>query len=227
MSLIRGIQSAIFYYVSCGPCNERKYRKKRRKQAERDKAEKQALALEQPGTYHHPSPFEMNPNWHEEVELGPGPPPRKGRKAQRALTTANTNSSYGSNEASSATISPVDSAHFSDDNWNRRRYQRADEELVEHDEMDSRLGARQFSVAGSSTGFSGWVRDSVKESYYTARIPPVNDLHPPIVSTPSPHHSERKWMTEPPQAPGLWRARTGVATEVEAVAVRAVAKAAT
>lgn len=35
-------------------------------------------------------------------------------------------------------------------------------------------------------------------SYYSARAPPVNDLHPPVVSLPSPDVADNRWMLQPP-----------------------------
>ena len=73
MAIHRGIQSAIFYYLSCAPCTGYSYRKKRRKEADRDRVAKHALEMEQPGLYRHPSPFATNVHWQTEIDLGPTP----------------------------------------------------------------------------------------------------------------------------------------------------------
>ncbi|KAF2717754.1 hypothetical protein K431DRAFT_189726, partial [Polychaeton citri CBS 116435] len=71
MALHRGIQSAIFYYVSCAPCADVKYRKQRKKEAQWDRENREALELEQPNLYRHPSPSSTNPYWHAEIIEGP------------------------------------------------------------------------------------------------------------------------------------------------------------
>lgn len=57
-------------------------------------------------------------------------------------------------------------------------------------------------MTGSSTGGAGYqIRrpgTSRSGSYYTARAPPVNDLHPPVVSLPSPDPLDNRWMLQPP-----------------------------
>lgn len=51
------------------------------------------------------------------------------------------------------------------------------------------------SVLGSRTSRPGTSRSG---SYYSARAPPVNDLHPPVVSLPSPDVADNRWMLQPP-----------------------------
>ncbi|KAF2808213.1 uncharacterized protein BDZ99DRAFT_521781 [Mytilinidion resinicola] len=208
MSLSRGIQSAIFHYLSCAPCSGYMYRSRRRKQAKHDRKEKNKLEMEQPELYRHPEPSATNPFWAEEIFMGPGPPRRAGRKtntsSQRGITTADTHSTVASNGGSSLDIGSSDGKPvrvsgdtLRGDNWNRRRYQREDEELWG-------LGEAVMQ-AGSSVGLSGITRPptartakSSGESYYHPRAPPINDLHPPIVSLPSPHPADNKWMLQPP-----------------------------
>ncbi|OCK75932.1 hypothetical protein K432DRAFT_307511 [Lepidopterella palustris CBS 459.81] len=213
MSLLRGIQSAIFHYVSCAPCTGYLYRNKRMKQAKRDRKEKIQLQMEQPELYHHPDPSSTNPYWSEEIVMGPGPPPRRtGRKAnngsQRGITTADTQSTVASHGGSSLDINPMENMDpmrasddtLSGDNWNRRRYQREDEELWGFGEAIDTVGKPY--TAGSSVGVSGITRPgtakSSTETYYTVRAPPVNDLHPPVVSVPSPNAADNRWMLQPP-----------------------------
>ncbi|OCL05895.1 hypothetical protein AOQ84DRAFT_379146, partial [Glonium stellatum] len=216
MSLIRGIQSAIFHYVSCAPCTGYLYRSKRRKQAKRDRREKKQLEMEQPDIYRHPEPSATNPYWSEEIVLGPGPPPRRtGRKpqngSQRGITTAGTQSTGVSRGGSSLDVDNsgiADPTRTSDDtlsgdNWNKRRYQREDEELWGFGEPEPTMRkGSQGNGTGSSVGVAGISRPgtaySTAESYYTARAPPVNDLHPPVVSVPSPNPADNKWMLQPP-----------------------------
>ena len=70
----RGTQSAIFYYVACTPCQERSYKKKRKRNADRVQKEREALELKQPGLIQQPLPFQTNKYWAEEISAGPGPP---------------------------------------------------------------------------------------------------------------------------------------------------------
>ncbi|KAL8718757.1 MAG: hypothetical protein Q9225_004154 [Loekoesia sp. 1 TL-2023] len=191
--LWRGFQSAVFYYVSCAPCTQLAYRRRRRKGAARLKLEKEM----EEGLYPHPSPFSTNIYWRKEMALGPGPPRKKkdrdkerqqksrGRgpneECQRDLVTG---SSVGTGTSSADTVVASSSVQGvvepeqerrSGDDWNRRRYQREDEFL--------------------------WGIDNVSEvgdNYCTARNPAVNDLHPPVVSTQPTHRSETRWMLQPP-----------------------------
>ncbi|EHY55712.1 hypothetical protein HRR83_007929 [Exophiala dermatitidis] len=80
--LLRGVQSAIFYYVSCTPCLEYKYKQKRRNEAKAQQAREQELASTQPGLVR-PMAFQTNPEWAEDLLLGPGPP--KGWKKDTLL----------------------------------------------------------------------------------------------------------------------------------------------
>lgn len=73
---MRGVQSAVFYYLSCTPYIEHKHRQKRRREAE-DSARARAEIIDtQPGLIPQPGPFQTNPAWADEVLLGPGPPER-------------------------------------------------------------------------------------------------------------------------------------------------------
>ncbi|KAL8997757.1 MAG: hypothetical protein Q9188_006256 [Gyalolechia gomerana] len=189
----RGFQSAVFYYVSCAPCNELAHRRRRRKGAARSRTEQ---GMEQ-GLFPHPSPFSTNIYWREEITLGPGPPQKKrdrdkerqqrardriaDNECRRDLVTGSSGetgtSSADTMVASSSfhRVPELEQERRSGDNWNRRRYQREDEIL--------------------------WGIDSTSEaedSYCTARNPAVNDLHPPVVSTQPTHPSETRWMLQPP-----------------------------
>ncbi|KAF1992828.1 hypothetical protein P154DRAFT_451772 [Amniculicola lignicola CBS 123094] len=201
--LWRGIQSAIFHYASCAPCTGYMYRNKRRKDAKRDRKLRAKMQMEHPDMYHHPEPTGTNPYWTEEIVMGPGPPPRRARRtnttgSQRAITRTETFDTALSNGGSSIDVDHADDPMrmsddtLDDDNWNRKRYQREDEDLWGVDEP----------LRGSSVGVGGVVRPgtskSSADSYYTARAPPVNDLHPPVVSLPSPRPADNRWMLQPP-----------------------------
>lgn len=187
----RGFQSAIFYYVSCAPCTQMAYRRRRRKSAARSKNGK---AMDQ-GLYPHASPFSTNVYWREEMALGPGPPQKKKDRekerqqkikgSQRDLVTGHSNGT-GTSSADTVVatsslqgVTETEQERRNEEGWNRRRYQREDESLWGLDD-------------GSEDGlpFDG--------TYCTARNPEVNDLHPPVVSTQPTHRSETRWMLQPP-----------------------------
>ena len=191
----RGFQSAIFYYISCAPCSKLNYRRKRRKQLKREKALREA----EEGFQHHPSPFSTNPYWNEEIALGPGPPQRKANrdgkgksKDSRGLRTGGVGSSTETGTSTADTMVGEEGSERpreSGEGWNKRRYQREDETLWgKGEEQESKL----MGTSPVSRSVSG------SASYYQARNPAVNDLHPPVVSTQPTHRSETQWMLQPP-----------------------------
>lgn len=212
MSLGVAIQSVIYYIAACSACHKYTYRRRRKREAAQAKADNAQIETEEPGLYKHPSPFSTNIYWREELALGPGPPQRKSGKkdekgsSSRQLLTAGAGSSLGS----SAGGTPGDSTEvaiphhrLSGEGWNRRRYQREDEALWGHDDDHSlnrpstTRSERRGSNVGSSVGVVG-VGPPRKENYYVARNPPVNELHPPVVSTQPANRSETRWMLQPP-----------------------------
>ncbi|KAH7068871.1 hypothetical protein BKA63DRAFT_421857 [Paraphoma chrysanthemicola] len=205
---LRGVQSAVFHYASCAPCTGYSDGRKRRRAAKVAKKVKAKLQLEDPDTYHHPPATGTNPYWEEEMRMGPGPPPRRARRTNtgstRAITTAGTQSSALSKGSSSLDGDHRDGLRLSDDtvdddNWNRKRYQREDEDLWGID--DPPIPIQQLP-SGSSVGVAGFhlkrPGTSRSASYYSVRAPPVNDLHPPVVSLPSPDPADNRWMLQPP-----------------------------
>lgn len=218
MSIDVALQSVAFYVLSCSTCAKISHRRKAKAQAKQERVEKHALETEQPGLYRHPSPFSTNPYWTEEIMLGPGPPNKKGNKkdkngSQRGLTTAGQGSSSASSagmstDAGSSPTVVEEGSRISGDGWNRKRYQREDEELWGRDThgpgqriMDaitraSESAGRMFGGDGRPSSRHG--SDGNPESYYIARNPPVNDLHPPIVSTAPRSREETRWMIQPP-----------------------------
>lgn len=187
MWLYRGAQSAVFYYVTCTPCANSLYRRKRKKEAVRTQRQKEKsethLVTDQPRPFQQPSPFSTNDGWREEISLGPGPPARRGGHRN------NNHHSAGSwtpdQDPQKKDKSGVLKHPLGERLW--MRYQREDEPLWGQE------------VRGSSIGFSGGGRADPYESskYYIACVPPVNDLHPPIVSGPR-SRAETRWMLQPP-----------------------------
>lgn len=153
--------------------------------------------------------------------LGPGPPKRKGDKggskntSSRVLNTAGQGSSVTSSgcistdPASSATMVSNDQ-RLSGEDWNRKRYQREDEELWGHETTRASQRIRDaIAKAESSVGStlrmiegrlskSGPSKEEDRSPYYVARNPPVNDLHPPVVSTQPTSKGATRWMLQPP-----------------------------
>ncbi|CAK7221102.1 hypothetical protein SEUCBS140593_004456 [Sporothrix eucalyptigena] len=97
MSLPVAIQSVVFYYLACTPCMAARTRHRAKKKFDRERKEREALEEDEPPLYRHPSPFNVNPYWQEEIMMGPSLP-KKGRGAkqnssQRKLTSAGQDSS--------------------------------------------------------------------------------------------------------------------------------------
>jgi hypothetical protein len=225
MSLLVGIQSVIFYGLSCGPCSKVYHRQHSKKVAKRERAEKHALEAEQPGLYRHPSPFSTNPYWDEEIMLGPGGPKRKpgskntSSRAVNGTVNGTAVQPQGSSVTSSGMSTDLGSSptmvdpeqRLSGDDWNRKRYQREDEELWGIDTNRASQRIREaIAKAESSVGSTfrmiegrlskvGYASREEERSPYSvvARNPPVNDLHPPIVSSQS-SMTETRWMLQPP-----------------------------
>lgn len=198
MWLYRGAQSAVFYYATCTPCANSIDRRKRMKDAARSKREQarlEAVVTDQPRPFPQPTAFSTNQGWMEEIALGPGPPARRHghRSTHRRTESWNTDAvssascqdrdRKGGRKDKSSLMQPLE------DRWNRMRYQREDEPLW----------GEEMEVKGSSVGLSGRGRADASEpsKYYIARVPPVNDLHPPIVSGPK-SRAETRWMLQPP-----------------------------
>ncbi|OAA68589.1 hypothetical protein SPI_00784 [Niveomyces insectorum RCEF 264] len=98
MSFPVAVQSAIFYFLACTPCMSARNRYRAREQFRRDRKERSEIEEEDPPLYRHPSPFNVNPYWQEEIMMGPSLP-KKGRgnahkpSSQRKLTSAGKDSS--------------------------------------------------------------------------------------------------------------------------------------
>lgn len=222
MSLDVALQSVAFYVLSCTTCTKIYHRHKAKQIAKRERAQKHALETEQPGLYHHPSPFNTNPYWDEEIMLGPGPPKRKGDKggskntSSRALNTGGQGSSVTSSggvstaPASSSTMVSTNQ-RISGEDWNRKRYQREDEELWGHEaprasqrirdaiaKAESSVGSTLRAIEGRLSKSGPPNREEERSPYYVARNPPVNDLHPPVVSTQPTSKGATRWMLQPP-----------------------------
>ena len=179
-----------------------------RKRAKANRRAKAAKAIQQQteGIYVHPSPFDTNVYWHEEMTLGPGPPQRKGNRdrnktdSTRRLNTGGQASSAGGSSADTTlVVRSFDSVREEEEmeeregeGWNRRRYQRADEMLwgQEDPTVSSYLSFGSLAASKPTVNSEG--------TFYGSRNPAVNDLHPPVVSTKPTHPSQTRWMLQPP-----------------------------
>ncbi|KAK7417932.1 hypothetical protein QQX98_004234 [Neonectria punicea] len=220
MSFPIAFQSAVFYIVACTPCAKVRHRQKAREQAKKERQEKARLEVDQPGLYQHPSPFNTNPYWQEEITMGPSLPKKSASKnsSQRGLTSSGGDSCALSmseqtnvggsrlNIAPSTTVVTEEDDGLSDD-WNRRRgYQREDEEL-----WGQWSGQKFMEAISKARDSAGRLIESTlgidnkevtdedrREFYFTPKNPPINDYHPPVVSSKIPSKNAHRWMLQPP-----------------------------
>lgn len=133
--------------------------------------------------------------------------------SQHALSSTGQGSIYGGStiqgtDVPSSPTNVTDRSRLSGEGWNLRRYQREDEALWGIDfhgpgqkikdaiakagNSASRFVESRLSRTGDGTA------EEKPVSYFAARNPPVNDLHPPIVSTQPTSRDETRWMLQPP-----------------------------
>jgi hypothetical protein len=221
MSFPVALQSAVFYIVACTPCAKVRHRQKAKEKAKREREEKAKFEMKQPGLYQHPSPFNTNPFWQQEITMGPSLPKKSGSKnsSQRGLTSScrdegsmtaleHTTTETSRPDASSnnnAAGASEDDTPAAD--WNRRHgYQREDEELWgekhgAHKLKDAFSKARDSAgrLIESTLGLEKEVTEQERQDFYfTPRNPPVNDYHPPVVSNKPGHKDAHRWMLQPP-----------------------------
>lgn len=191
----RGTQSAIFYYLSCAPCTGWAYRHKQQRENKRARNERDES---EEGVYRHPLPFNTNTYWQEEMTLGPGPT-RRGHKGKadsaRRLNTGGQGSSADASSLDTTLVmnsldgveNMVEARESGGEGWNVRRYQRPDE----------LLWGLNLGLPGHGKGVKS-TTSMDSETYFPARNPAVNDLHPPVVSTHPAKSEELRWMLQPP-----------------------------
>ncbi|RKF65439.1 hypothetical protein OnM2_008013 [Erysiphe neolycopersici] len=220
MSLNVALQSVAFYVLSCSTCTKFSHRRKAKAEARRERAEKETLEAQHPGLYRHPSPFSTNQYWSEEILMGPSPLKKKDRRptrnaSHRAFETSGQYSSYAgsttmNSEAPSSPTVVTEGSLKSSNGWNIQRYQREDEvlwgsevskptQILMGAVVKASCAAGKLIEGGLSI-VSGIKEESKNEnppSYYL-RNPPLNDLHPPIVSTAPVSIAETRWMIQPP-----------------------------
>ncbi|KAI1661071.1 hypothetical protein F4813DRAFT_386477 [Daldinia decipiens] len=228
MSFGVAVQSAIFYVVSCAPCLQARHHQQSKALAKKEREVKARFQAANPKSYRHPDPFNTNPYWSEEIMMGPRIQSKKytggnGKNGSQKRLSSSGKETISVAESSTQvdSMSPVSShtavaedgkLSFSttlSDDWNRKRYQREDEELWGHEL--SRTGHKLMDAikqAGSSAGRLletrlGMEPKSVTEEdrhnfYFAPRNPPVNEYHPPIVRQKPTNKNATMWMLQPP-----------------------------
>ncbi|KAI9727475.1 MAG: hypothetical protein M1828_006417 [Chrysothrix sp. TS-e1954] len=121
------------------------------------------------------------------------------------------------------------------ESWNNRRrnYQREDEELwgvesstdsnssTNHSRLRPTLHHRHFSVGHIGPSITAGLarlaqkQETTMSSFYAARNPPVNDLHPPIVSVPMQSKEANQWMLQPPPSASIMSGKERARRAVE------------
>ncbi|OTA91272.1 hypothetical protein M434DRAFT_52129, partial [Hypoxylon sp. CO27-5] len=214
MSFGVAVQSAVFYVVSCAPCLQARHHQKSKARAKKEREEKARLQAENPGVYQHPDPFNTNPYWSEEIMMGPRIQAKNSGQESSCVTESSTRVDSMSPGSSHTAVVEDGKLSFSttlSDDWNRKRYQREDEELWGQGHDISRTGHKLMDAikqAGSSAGRileaslgkePKPVTDEDRHNFYFApRNPPVNEYHPPIVRQRPIHKDGNKWMLQPP-----------------------------
>ncbi|RMZ00340.1 hypothetical protein D0864_02491 [Hortaea werneckii] len=221
MSVWRGLQSAIFYYVSCAPCAEASYRKKRKRDAIRGRAERVELEREMGARlYRHPSPSSTNPHWATEIANGPTMTrgKRKGHatgqqddslKSRDSGGTQSTAGASRSNLASSVDLLPKAESR-SGSQLKINPSQREDEELWGSSGSDPPLRSHLDGPSATHAPMrppAVRTKDSSSSSvYHCYRNPPVNEKHPAIARK---VHSREEvaWMLQPPPSPDVMKGK--------------------
>ena len=110
----------------------------------------------------------------------------------------------GEEDMANDTLSKTASVSTADD-WNLKRYQREDEELwgtwTGHKLMDAikQAGTTAGRFVESKLGIEREVTEEDRYNFYfSPRNPPVNDYHPPVVSSKPAHKDGLRWMLQPP-----------------------------
>ncbi|KXL46127.1 hypothetical protein M433DRAFT_394132 [Acidomyces richmondensis BFW] len=209
MAIHRGVQSAIFYYMSCAPCADARYRRKRKEEAKRDRADRARLEASFPSLYRHPSPSSTNPHWQAEIEMGPTlvrgkrktTPTSENQRAPKPSVTQRGGSGVPSSIDLPRGASRNSGDGAADGKARRTPQQREDEELWGVDTpSDGELPLRvHLDGSTSSTLLARPERARTKDasSYQSYRNPPINDRHPPTVTRVQ-SKQEVAWMMQPP-----------------------------
>lgn len=203
--LLRGIQSAIFYYISCSPCLEYKYNKKRRREA---KEASHAVVTTEPGVIRQPTAFETNEQWAEELILGPGPPKQwkpdeiLAKVKQKLKSSTQDTPRPSTDRRLSNTFENVKESlrtSLHPEKWNWKRYDREDEVLWGLGDKVTKIWDKVTNVYQEEQAGRKRVHTNGSGGDYTrGRISALNDLHPAVVSQLPATREEAAWMLLPP-----------------------------
>lgn len=209
MSIWRGIQSAIFYYVSCAPCADASTRKQRKRQAVHDEQLRTELEAAHPDYPSQAPPGSVNPNWAVEIESGPRMPRKQlraqdgninrtrsrdldrveSKRAKPTMTRADSKRDLKQSATQSSTASSNVEVSYTRRHQNLMVYQRPDEELWGAPSTSSiNLPSRPITARTKSS--------TTADLYHQRQHPAVNDLHPPTtrkITAPE----EIAWMLQP------------------------------
>ncbi|AEO65886.1 uncharacterized protein THITE_2065711 [Thermothielavioides terrestris NRRL 8126] len=141
-------------------------------------------------------------------ELGSIASPRPSTSPANAQGLASAPTVVPEEEPTSPALSKTASISTNAD-WNLKRYQREDEELWGHESawsgrhklMDAikHAGTTAGRYMESKLGLEKQITDEDRYNFYfTPRNPPVNDYHPPVVSSRPAHKDALRWMLQPP-----------------------------
>ena len=217
MAIHRGAQSALFWYLSCAPCADARYKKKLKQDAIRGRAEREALEAEMPGMYRHPSPSSTNPHWQTEIEAGPVLVARGGKRKnknnnnngadrRRNLKTSMTQSSNDSNLSSSVNLSLGSRDGRVDSKVHFQQYQRPNEEgtleyaSIQRLASNSTLDASSYGSRVTRPPRAHTRGLEAGGDYTNVRNPQINDLHPATVTKIKSKEEARFLMRPPPTA---------------------------
>ncbi|EGO52740.1 hypothetical protein NEUTE1DRAFT_91382 [Neurospora tetrasperma FGSC 2508] len=135
-------------------------------------------------------------------------------------------------DAVSAVLSKTASATTVGTDWNMKRYQREDEELWGYDDESIRTSYKFMDAikqAGSSAGRYvesklGLEKQVTEEDrynfYFSTKNPPVNDYHPPVVSSKPSHKNARAWMLQPPPPAKVMEGKVPVSRSASTMSVQ-------
>lgn len=209
MAIHRGVQSAIFYYVSCAPCADARYRKKRKEEAKRDRADRARLDASFPTLYRHPSPSSTNPHWQAEIEMGPTlvrgkrktTPTSENQRGPKPNATQNNGSGMPSSVDLPRGASQNGGDGAADGKTRRTPLQREDEGLWGMDTPSPSEAPPRAHLDGSTSktllARPERARTKDSSSYQSYRNPPINDRHPATVTRVQ-SRQEVAWMMQPP-----------------------------
>ncbi|GAM86070.1 hypothetical protein ANO11243_040800 [Dothideomycetidae sp. 11243] len=204
MAIHRGIQSALFYYLSCAPCTEARHRRKRRKEADLARLEKEALntdALVADYHYKHPLTTNTNPAWDLEIAIGPSKESKaaakikaKKEKETEPIPRSSDSTAKSDKGKQPSSISDPDSEHNAKVQW-ASTFQRSYIEtpiMVPQRTLTNASSRRQPPNDPTPTP-----AQAASPQWLSPVHPPLNEFHPPTVTRyDSP--ADISWMLEPP-----------------------------